>query len=153
MENEKNDTDPLNQALKDTTTNQLKEVPEDLICTICYEIFTNPVTLNCGHTFCRNCLEQCLNTKPACPTCRAPVLVDINHLSENITLKNLINSNYKEHLELKLSQSQIVDVQALQNHNVRNEAPVVNVQNLNDNIEGNQERNLNTNHTNAANNL
>lgn len=75
-----------------------KEVPQNLTCIICYEIFDSPVTIGCGHTFCRDCLRNTLNSKPACPHCRAPCLVDVSHLSENITLRDIIETDYKEAL-------------------------------------------------------
>lgn len=39
-------------------------------CSICLEPFIDPVTLACGHSFCRHELEQ--TTTPHCPSCRKP---------------------------------------------------------------------------------
>ncbi|KAJ7715306.1 hypothetical protein DFH07DRAFT_762812 [Mycena maculata] len=47
-------------------------------CSICYESFTAPVSLPCGHVFCRECVRRTVDSiKSAgvehfCPTCRAP---------------------------------------------------------------------------------
>jgi hypothetical protein len=49
---------------------------ESLFCDICAEIIIYPVTLNCGHSFCRHCIKKCLETKPVCPCCRQPTLGD-----------------------------------------------------------------------------
>ena len=46
---------------------------KDLICTICYELFINPVGLKCGHLFCNFCLIQCMKSKKDCPSCRKPI--------------------------------------------------------------------------------
>uniref|UniRef100_A0A667IIE3 Tripartite motif containing 77 n=1 Tax=Lynx canadensis TaxID=61383 RepID=A0A667IIE3_LYNCA len=48
--------------------------PSLLICSICKDYFTDPVTINCGHSFCTLCL--CLLWEDAqhptcCPVCRA----------------------------------------------------------------------------------
>ncbi|XP_068099849.1 E3 ubiquitin-protein ligase TRIM39-like [Hyperolius riggenbachi] len=49
---------------------------EELICSICLSLYTEPVTLTCGHSFCRNCIETVLGTQKAsgkvysCPECR-----------------------------------------------------------------------------------
>ncbi|XP_067228528.1 uncharacterized protein [Chanodichthys erythropterus] len=44
---------------------------EELQCSICLEVFTDPVTTPCGHNFCRSCLSECwTNTQTCfCPLC------------------------------------------------------------------------------------
>ncbi|KAJ2234257.1 E3 ubiquitin ligase [Coemansia sp. RSA 485] len=49
------------------------QLSEALQCSICIETFSAPHTLNCGHTFCKECLIQWLAVGKMCPTCRAPV--------------------------------------------------------------------------------
>jgi len=39
-------------------------------CSICSSLFSDPVTLRCGHTFCKRCLEVWLHEHPHCPVCR-----------------------------------------------------------------------------------
>uniref|UniRef100_A0A8C8LX12 RING-type domain-containing protein n=1 Tax=Oncorhynchus tshawytscha TaxID=74940 RepID=A0A8C8LX12_ONCTS len=34
------------------------------------QLFYEPVTTPCGHTFCKNCLERCLDHTPQCPLCK-----------------------------------------------------------------------------------
>ncbi|XP_069822176.1 E3 ubiquitin/ISG15 ligase TRIM25-like [Dendropsophus ebraccatus] len=48
---------------------------DELLCSICLSTLTDPVTLACGHNFCRGCSDRVLNTqeKPgvySCPKCR-----------------------------------------------------------------------------------
>lgn len=47
----------------------LREV-EDFECKLCFTLLFQPVTTICGHTFCRECLERCLDHRVACPCCR-----------------------------------------------------------------------------------
>ncbi|TKS68180.1 LON peptidase N-terminal domain and RING finger protein 1 [Collichthys lucidus] len=53
-----------------------RSVPEDLLdpndmeCSLCMRLFYEPVTTPCGHTFCKNCLERCLDHMPQCPLCK-----------------------------------------------------------------------------------
>ncbi|CAM4664835.1 unnamed protein product [Caretta caretta] len=44
---------------------------EDAICHICQEYLTDPVTIECGHNFCRGCITQrCAGVETAtCPQC------------------------------------------------------------------------------------
>ncbi|KAM3926631.1 E3 ubiquitin/ISG15 ligase TRIM25-like [Leptodactylus fuscus] len=66
----------------------------ELDCSICLTVYTDPVTLRCGHNFCRDCIDRVLNTQDesgvySCPECRVeyperPVL------QRNITLRNVV---------------------------------------------------------------
>ncbi|XP_078073445.1 zinc-binding protein A33-like [Mustelus asterias] len=49
-----------------------KSISEDAICPSCLDFFNDPVTLECGHSFCRSCITQCWEKKDvfACPQCR-----------------------------------------------------------------------------------
>ena len=44
--------------------------PADLECSLCFRLLYQPVTTLCGHTFCRTCLERCLDHAPFCPLCK-----------------------------------------------------------------------------------
>lgn len=62
-------------------------VDEDLSCSICFEVFREPVTISCGHTFCRLCLRRCLRTKEECPECRLPQKRDTKFSTNTATQK------------------------------------------------------------------
>uniref|UniRef100_A0A8C3HMD6 Uncharacterized protein n=1 Tax=Chrysemys picta bellii TaxID=8478 RepID=A0A8C3HMD6_CHRPI len=49
-----------------------KTFEDEASCPICLEYFNDPVTLDCGHNFCRACITQCwagLDTDVFCPCC------------------------------------------------------------------------------------
>uniref|UniRef100_A0A8C5PVF6 Uncharacterized protein n=1 Tax=Leptobrachium leishanense TaxID=445787 RepID=A0A8C5PVF6_9ANUR len=70
------------------------DLRDELTCSICLNIYTDPVTLPCGHSFCRTCIVDVLDTQEGsgaykCPECRAesqerPALVNARKL-QNIT--------------------------------------------------------------------
>ncbi|XP_060781421.1 E3 ubiquitin-protein ligase TRIM39-like [Neoarius graeffei] len=45
---------------------------EQLLCSICLDVFTDPVTTPCGHNFCKSCLTQCWKKSQHCycPLCQ-----------------------------------------------------------------------------------
>ncbi|XP_044224209.1 E3 ubiquitin-protein ligase TRIM21-like [Thunnus albacares] len=46
---------------------------EQFLCSICLDVFTNPVTIPCGHNFCKNCITQhwkINSVKCQCPMCK-----------------------------------------------------------------------------------
>ncbi|XP_016315005.1 zinc finger protein RFP-like [Sinocyclocheilus anshuiensis] len=45
---------------------------EELQCSVCLEVFTDPVSTPCGHNFCKSCLNQCWDNsqKCYCPFCK-----------------------------------------------------------------------------------
>ncbi|XP_075061023.1 uncharacterized protein LOC142149600 [Mixophyes fleayi] len=70
------------------------DLRQELDCSICLNIYTDPVTLRCGHNFCRVCIDRVLDTQEGsgvyiCPECRAecqehPALI------RNIPLCNIV---------------------------------------------------------------
>ncbi|XP_069822188.1 E3 ubiquitin-protein ligase TRIM39-like [Dendropsophus ebraccatus] len=68
------------------------DLRDELLCSICLNLYTDPVTLRCGHNFCRGCIDQVLNTQElgvySCPECREE-FQDLPVLMRNITLHNV----------------------------------------------------------------
>ncbi|XP_067905264.1 tripartite motif-containing protein 16-like [Heterodontus francisci] len=67
---------------------------EELACAICLELFTDPVTIPCGHNFCMKCIksywDKDLNVKTrSCPKCRESFLHK-PHLCKNIALCEVV---------------------------------------------------------------
>uniref|UniRef100_A0A8C6UY56 Uncharacterized protein n=1 Tax=Neogobius melanostomus TaxID=47308 RepID=A0A8C6UY56_9GOBI len=65
-------------------------VSEDLTCSICLSVFTEPVMLLCGHSFCRECISVSLDKQKNCPVCRASVDTEGQSLLTNHVLKSLV---------------------------------------------------------------
>ncbi|XP_073479342.1 E3 ubiquitin/ISG15 ligase TRIM25-like [Aquarana catesbeiana] len=68
----------------------------ELECSICLNIYTDPVMLRCGHNFCRVCIDRVLDTQGgsggySCPECREQ-FPDQPALHRNITLRNIVEN-------------------------------------------------------------
>ncbi|KAL3090018.1 hypothetical protein niasHS_006470 [Heterodera schachtii] len=73
-----------------------------LECPVCKDLFTEPKQLDCGHTYCLNCvngLEKVPNivhrisvqNNVQCPQCRKMCLVPDSGLSTNYTIKDMVD--------------------------------------------------------------
>ncbi len=69
----------------------------DLTCAICLEPYVEPLTLQCGHSFCRACLLQSTKLAPdgrSCPQCRAVIddIADLRHHAANESLEAKVSA-------------------------------------------------------------
>uniref|UniRef100_H3A0W4 Tripartite motif containing 35 n=1 Tax=Latimeria chalumnae TaxID=7897 RepID=H3A0W4_LATCH len=69
---------------------------DDITCSVCQELFKDPVTLRCGHNFCRECVCEYWKekTSQSCPICRADSVT--SDLITNQTLRNIVETYKKE---------------------------------------------------------
>ncbi|XP_075701140.1 E3 ubiquitin/ISG15 ligase TRIM25-like [Rhinoderma darwinii] len=66
---------------------------DELTCSICLNIYADPVTLRCGHNFCRVCIDRVLDSQETsgvyvCPDCRGEFL-ERPELQSNLKLCNI----------------------------------------------------------------
>ncbi|KAK3546700.1 hypothetical protein QTP70_032171 [Hemibagrus guttatus] len=63
---------------------------EQLQCSICLDVFTDPVTTPCGHNFCKSCITQCWEKSQHChcPLCKEK-FTKRPELKINITLREV----------------------------------------------------------------
>ena len=64
----------------------LSSLQKIIECAICFENFTVPKILQCGHTFCEKCLQELYNASRqpgylTCPTCRTTTSVPANDIA------------------------------------------------------------------------
>ncbi|XP_018423892.1 PREDICTED: tripartite motif-containing protein 65 [Nanorana parkeri] len=86
----------MSESLKENLKNSLS-------CSICLELFTNPLTLSCGHTFCQTCIHGHWDSlQPQqdifCPECRV-VFPQRPEPQKNVSLHNVLEDLKK--LEIK----------------------------------------------------
>ncbi|XP_067227315.1 E3 ubiquitin-protein ligase TRIM39-like isoform X2 [Chanodichthys erythropterus] len=76
---------------------------QELQCSICLEVFTDPVTTPCGHNFCRTCLSKCWTNRKIgfCPFCKEEFSKRLD-LKINSTLVKLVQHFNKLNQESKV---------------------------------------------------
>ncbi|XP_033824155.1 LON peptidase N-terminal domain and ring finger 1, like [Periophthalmus magnuspinnatus] len=70
--------------------------PNDVECSLCMRLFYEPVTTPCGHTFCKSCLERCLDHMPQCPLCKESLKEYL--ASRNYIVTALLDTLIKQYL-------------------------------------------------------
>ncbi|XP_040190583.1 uncharacterized protein LOC120922180 isoform X1 [Rana temporaria] len=81
------------------------DVRRELVCSICLEIYKDPVMLSCGHNFCRVCIDRLLDTQEgsggySCPQCRKRSMGRPTP-QRNITLCNIVETLRSTHPDQK----------------------------------------------------
>ncbi|XP_053482627.1 E3 ubiquitin-protein ligase TRIM35-like [Ictalurus furcatus] len=81
---------------------------EDFSCPVCFEIFKNPVLLQCSHSVCKACLEQYWETKGSrdCPVCRKRASLSPPPI--NFALRNLCETFLQERSQRSPPESETV---------------------------------------------
>uniref|UniRef100_A0A452HVU5 Zinc finger protein RFP-like n=1 Tax=Gopherus agassizii TaxID=38772 RepID=A0A452HVU5_9SAUR len=73
------------------SSHPVESLQGEVTCPVCLDYFTEPVTLECGHNFCRACISQCWegsDTAASCPQCRETV--QRGNLRPNLQLGNMV---------------------------------------------------------------
>ncbi|KAL7851962.1 hypothetical protein SRHO_G00177470 [Serrasalmus rhombeus] len=83
------------------------KLEENLKCSICLEIFKDPVVLHCSHSFCKACLDGSWNGKEAkeCPLCRK---ISTYTPLNNLVLKDACESFVEERKRRVSAETEIV---------------------------------------------
>jgi len=84
-----------------------EEIEQDITCSICDEMFTEPKTIPCLHTFCENCIKYATEVGKqtgrdiCCPVCRAELPEDLKTVPTNFSTKRLIEIFQKRQSSMK----------------------------------------------------
>ncbi|XP_004075679.1 tripartite motif-containing protein 59 [Oryzias latipes] len=89
----------------------MDSLEEDLTCSVCYQLFSDPRVLPCSHTFCQPCLENLLQVSTnysiwrplrlpiKCPNCRSVVELPpagVDALPSNVSLRAIIEKYQRD---------------------------------------------------------
>jgi ubiquitin-protein ligase len=68
------------------------QVDDNYLCIIWHDVFDEPSSLKCGHTFCLECLNSTLGISRRCPNCRVMVPKKGENIIRSRVLKGLIEN-------------------------------------------------------------
>ncbi|XP_026173988.1 tripartite motif-containing protein 59-like isoform X2 [Mastacembelus armatus] len=89
----------------------MDNLEEDLTCSVCYSLFSDPRVLPCSHTFCKTCLDSLLHVTTnysiwrslrlplKCPNCRSVVELlpsGVDALPTNVSLRAIIEKYQRD---------------------------------------------------------
>ncbi|KAM4691103.1 uncharacterized protein WCC33_015953 [Rhinophrynus dorsalis] len=78
------------------------DLREELTCSICQEIYTDPITLTCGHSYCLDCITRTWDRQEeretSCPECRQIFRIR-PELKRNLRLHNIVEHFLPTHSE------------------------------------------------------
>ena len=89
------------------------DLKRELTCPICHDCLYQPVSLQCGHSFCQECLRWWLSQEHTknfgkCPTCRRGLTCHGASLSVNTALRACVTALFAEDLQARIkSQSKL----------------------------------------------
>ncbi|XP_078063468.1 RING finger protein 112-like [Mustelus asterias] len=74
------------------TSAALEDISQELHCSICHDLYNDPISLQCGHNFCRQCIHQHSRSTHGgdrCPECRRPF--NHNGLISDVRIRNVVS--------------------------------------------------------------
>uniref|UniRef100_A0A8C5MSU8 Uncharacterized protein n=1 Tax=Leptobrachium leishanense TaxID=445787 RepID=A0A8C5MSU8_9ANUR len=91
------------------------DLRDELTCSICLNIYTDPVTLPCGHSFCRTCIGDVLDTQEGsgaykCPECRAESQERLAGIVTGITRRRRVPEASDMLLDVNTASDMLLDV-------------------------------------------
>ncbi|XP_071969832.1 E3 ubiquitin/ISG15 ligase TRIM25-like [Engystomops pustulosus] len=90
------------------------DLKDELTCSVCLNIFRDPVTLNCGHNFCRGCTDCLLSKQDStgvykCPTCEN-IFAERPSPQRNVTLSSIAERFLSMEPEQKTEESEVEEI-------------------------------------------
>ncbi|XP_052465075.1 E3 ubiquitin-protein ligase TRIM39 isoform X14 [Carassius gibelio] len=81
-------------------SSSMSSLSEEIQCSVCLDVFTDPVSTPCGHNFCKICLNKCWDNSQtcSCPYCKE-TFKQRPDLKINTTLRELVDHYKKKSLE------------------------------------------------------
>lgn len=97
-----------------TISNAMNEL-DPLLCPMCAHVLISPITMNCGHTFCRDCVHN----ETQCQVCDKRFLVYGDALKQDVLITRLVEKWWMPHIQAETVNEK---TQTLLRQNVLDEA-------------------------------
>ena len=93
-----------------------EQIEEEITCSICRDLFTEPKTILCLHTFCEKCIKSTIETnrrlgsEVCCPLCRTELSQDLAKVPTNFAIKRLIEifKKRQESMHITTAQTKVI---------------------------------------------
>jgi hypothetical protein len=142
MSEEEKTNEPVNEPVNKEKLNlRVDDIEDFLKCDVCKDIFNEPKTLLCQHTFCTTCL---ISLKE-CPMCRLKLYLpeNTNNIFNNLVgliygsdkIKELEERHKREKLEKEILPKVIDELNSNLNKTIKTSTNNSNIQQLNNQIE------------------
>ncbi|KAM6941851.1 E3 ubiquitin-protein ligase TRIM39-like isoform 1-T2 [Lycodopsis pacificus] len=79
---------------------------DQFLCSICLDVFTDPVTTPCGHNFCKNCITEHWNTSDRC---QCPMCTEVFNTRPDLRINTLFSemvAQFRQSAQQKTSSSE-----------------------------------------------
>ena len=107
--------------------------PANLVCPMCQELYKDAMLLSCGHTYCKECLQELDRSSSThgapsfivCPLCRSRTKLSkkrIGRLTRNISMDSLVD-DFKQ-MKVKEAKSRTVVLSSSSDQTSRAPLPV-----------------------------
>ncbi|XP_052415778.1 E3 ubiquitin/ISG15 ligase TRIM25 isoform X2 [Carassius gibelio] len=92
-------------------SSSMSSLSEEIQCSICLDVFTDPVSTPCGHNFCKICLNKCWDNSQtcSCPYCK-DTFKQRPDLKINTTLRELVDHCKKKSPETLKTTEVLCDI-------------------------------------------
>lgn len=86
----------LRATLSSTNNHNIRD---PFVCPVCSDVFVCPVTTTCGHTYCRNCIEQLKQ----CLICERSLHVYNDEFKQDVLIGRLVEKWWMPHVQARVT--------------------------------------------------
>jgi hypothetical protein len=102
----------------------IDHIGNDLLCSLCFNLFTRPFSLPCQHHFCFTCIDPLIDGESKCPKCEFPFWT--RDLKPNLVLKNLVEGFHEMKRESRQFYERLMEIQGENSNKEENESKQAN---------------------------